>query len=97
MVLLEGQNVTLRQTADFLNTVLSIRVPKQQGYFVTERSSESFSQKEAIRNGVPEPFVPGIGIPNTIPLRPNSGPLFEFWDLFQEKHSAAEMQRISRP
>jgi hypothetical protein len=29
-------------------------------------------------------FVPGIGITNTTPLRPNSGSFFAFWNLFQK-------------
>lgn len=36
-----------------------------------ERSSEVLSQKDASENGNPEPFFPGIGVTNTIPLKTN--------------------------
>lgn len=45
------------------------------------------SQKDAIQNGIPEPvlFPLGIGMANTISLRPNFWSLFAFQNLFVRK------------
>jgi hypothetical protein len=43
------------------------------------------SQKDASRDGVPEPFFPGITTTNTTSLRPNFGSLFAFRNFFQKK------------
>jgi hypothetical protein len=64
----------------------------KQGYFCdgTRRNAvpKVLSQKHASRNGVPEPFSPGISITNTTtPLRPNFGPLFAFRNHFRKKNS----------
>lgn len=54
-----------------------------QGYFFLWNAvPEILSQQDASRNCVPEPIFPLIGLNNTNPLRPNSGPLFGFRNFF---------------
>jgi hypothetical protein len=66
-------------------------VTYDQGYFcdrtLQNAVPEILSQKDASWNRVPEPFFPGIGITNTIPLQPNAGSLVAFQNLFQNKNS----------
>jgi hypothetical protein len=53
---------------------------------VTGRSYAGF-----LRTQSGKPFrnlIPGVGITNTTPLRPNFGSLFTFLNLFQKKNDA---------